>query len=165
MAPRGERHTAWDQSYAGIWCVCACVLSVWILVLSGSLRVYRGKGSRGQWAERRSEGGPKQPVDWPYQCRPHIWGWWRCYPEPSSWTMMVISSFSAKRQTVRRPNSLKRRQRPLDSNLSVRWLGMLKKITASWRGHGVRRRNRDQPWIRLQSENLSGFSCRDSICT
>lgn len=35
-------------------CVCACVLSVWILVLSGSLRVYTGKGSR---AKELSDGG------------------------------------------------------------------------------------------------------------
>lgn len=49
-AARGERRTVWDQSYSVIWCVCvcACVLSVWILVLSGSLRVYRGKGVLGQ---------------------------------------------------------------------------------------------------------------------
>lgn len=130
MAPRGERHSAWDQSYAVIWCVCACVLSVWILVLSGSLRVYRGKGSLGQWAERWSEGGPKQPVGRPYQCHPHIVRVWRgCYPEHSSWTMMVISLLWAKHQTARSPNSPNRRQRearPLDSNLSVRWLGMLK---------------------------------------
>lgn len=131
MTPGGERHTAWDQSYGVIWCVCACVLSVWILVLSGSLRVYRGKGSQGKWAKWWRGGGPK-PVDRSYQCHPHIWVWWGCYPEPFSWTVMVISAHSAQHQTARNLNSLKRRQseaRPLDSNLSVIWQGTLKKIT------------------------------------
>lgn len=43
--------------------VCACVLSVWILVLSGSLRVYKRKGGLGQWSSmtkvRRTE------IGWP----------------------------------------------------------------------------------------------------
>ncbi len=102
-------------------CVCACVLSVWILVLSGSLRVYSGKWSQGEGAKWWRGGGPK-PVDRSYHCHPHILRRGGCYLEPFAWTVMVISLHWAQHWAARSLKSLKRRQSetgPLDSDLSV----------------------------------------------
>lgn len=132
-------------------CVCAYVLSVWILVFSGSLRLYTRKGSWGKGAKWWRRGGPK-PVDRPYQYHPHILSWWGCYLEPFPWTVMVISLYSAQHQTSR---SLKQPEKTskwaFDSNLSVIWQNgrtCMMKITRDWgRGTGSGGRTKITLWL------------------